>query len=109
MVVALQLVESEVVADNCQSRCKEQGILFYRFNLQLEEVIATGETDSAKLMDMIIEARKQVAYQKDFSVSAPQPGRCKQESTWEPKCGRAKKKIFKTITCGCIVAGRPLL
>ena len=67
MVVGLQLVESEVVADNCRSHCKEQGILFYCFNPQLEEVIVTGETDSAKFMDMILEARKQIPYQKDFS------------------------------------------
>ena len=67
MIVALQLVESEVVADNCRSHYKEQGILFYRFNPQLEEVIASGETDSAKLINMILEARKQIPYRKDFS------------------------------------------
>ena len=67
MIVALQLVESEVIAENCQSRCKEQGILFYRFSPQLEEVIAPGETDSAKLIDMILEARKQIPYQRNFS------------------------------------------
>ena len=67
MIVTLQLVESEVIAENCQSRCKEQGILFYRFNPQLEEVIPPGETDNAKLMDMILEARKQIPYQRDFS------------------------------------------
>ena len=72
VIVTLQLVESEVIAENCQSRCKEQGILYYRFSPQLEEVIPPGETDSAKLMDMILEARKQIPYQRDFSELALQ-------------------------------------
>lgn len=33
---------------------QEQGIPFYRFNPQLDEVIPSGETDLAKLINMLI-------------------------------------------------------
>ena len=48
-----------MVAKNCQSRCEEQGILFYRFSPQLQHVIPAGETDNEKLMDMILETKLQ--------------------------------------------------
>ena len=55
-----------MVAENFRTRCKEQGILFYRFSPQLEEEIESGETDNAKLLDMILTARKQVPNRTDF-------------------------------------------
>lgn len=33
---------------------EEQGIPFYRFNPQLDEVVPSGETDLPKLMNMLI-------------------------------------------------------
>jgi len=55
-----------VVAENCRVRCKEQGILYYRFSPQLEEEIESGETNTAKLLDMILAARKQIPDCMDF-------------------------------------------
>ena len=36
--VSFQLVESEVVSENCRSQCQEQRIAYYRFNPQLKKV-----------------------------------------------------------------------
>ena len=58
-----QLVESEAVAKNCKSRCEEQGILFYRFSPKLDEVIAAGETDNERLVNMLIKTRLQLKEQ----------------------------------------------
>ena len=51
--LSLQLLDSESVAINCMSRCKEQRIPFYRFSPTLETVIASGETDDQKLIEML--------------------------------------------------------
>lgn len=48
-----KLLDSESVAANCRSRCKEQRIPFYRFSPTLETVIASGETDDQKLIEML--------------------------------------------------------
>ena len=53
-VPSLQLVESESVARSFSSRMQEQGIPFYRFNPQLDEVIPSGETDLVRLTSMLI-------------------------------------------------------
>lgn len=55
----LQLVESEIVAKNCNMRCHEQNIPYYRFSPQLNHVIAAGETDTDKLVDMMLQTRIQ--------------------------------------------------
>ena len=60
---ALKLVESEMVAMNCKSRCEEQGIPFYRLSPILTEIVATGETDNEKLIDMMLQARLQTKEQ----------------------------------------------
>jgi len=57
-----QLADSELAAENCRSRCMGQGIPFYRFSPQLLEVIALGESDNVKLLEMILRARKQAAH-----------------------------------------------
>ena len=62
-ILSLQLVESEIVADNCKSRCAEQQIPFYRFSPQLDEVVAAGETDNEKIINMVIQAKKQTKEQ----------------------------------------------
>ena len=49
-----QLVESEAVAKNTRSRLKELGIPFYRMSPHLDEVIPSGETDTGKLLDMVM-------------------------------------------------------
>ena len=55
-----QLVESESVARSFSSRMEEQGIPFYRFNPQLDEVVPSGETDLVKLVNMVIKVSQQV-------------------------------------------------
>ena len=57
LTLVLQLVESEMVATNSQSRCREQGIPFYRFSPKLRDVIAGSETDNEKLFNMVIQTR----------------------------------------------------
>ena len=59
----VQLVETEKVAENSKSRCKEQDIPFYRLNPELKEIIPPGETDNAKLLDMLIETKVQIKEQ----------------------------------------------
>lgn len=59
----MQLVESEIVAKNCQMRCHEQDIPYYRFSPQLNHVVAAGETDTDKLLDMMLQARIQTPQQ----------------------------------------------
>lgn len=39
---------------------QEQGIPFYRFNPQLDEVIPSGETDLSKLLNMLIKVPVQL-------------------------------------------------
>ena len=53
----IQLNQSEKVARNSQSRCEEQGIPFYRFSPELDEMIAGSETDNEKLFNMVIQTR----------------------------------------------------
>ena len=68
MPVNPQIAESEVAATICQSRCIEQGIFYYRFNPQLEEVVSTSETDSDKLINMVLQARIQTPKQGMFEL-----------------------------------------
>ena len=43
-----------MVAENTKARCEGQGIPFCRFSPKLAETVATGETDNAILIDMLI-------------------------------------------------------
>lgn len=51
------------MADICKSYCEGQGIPFYRFSPHLSSLIAAGETNLDKLVDMIIETRIQTQAQ----------------------------------------------
>ena len=51
------------MAKNCRSRCEAQGILFYRFSPKLDEVVAAGETDNERLVNMLIKTRLQLKEQ----------------------------------------------
>jgi hypothetical protein len=46
-----------MVAANSKSRCKEQDIPFFRFSPKFDEIIAGGETDNEKLLNMIIKTK----------------------------------------------------
>lgn len=46
-----------MVASNSRSRCKEQDIPFFRFSPKFDELIAAGETDTEKLLNMIIKTK----------------------------------------------------
>jgi hypothetical protein len=50
--------ESETIADNVASRCKEQGIDYYRFSPQLDEVVSVGETDLDDLFKMVLKTKR---------------------------------------------------
>ena len=52
--LSLQLVESEMVAQNTKARCVGQGTPYYRFSPKLAETVATGETDNGILINMLI-------------------------------------------------------
>jgi predicted acylesterase/phospholipase RssA len=54
------LVNSELVAKNCKSRCEELGIPYFRLSPKLNTVVAAGETDNEKLVDMILQTKLQV-------------------------------------------------
>ncbi len=47
-------MQSESVAENSRSRCKEQDVPFFRFSPRFDEQIAAGETANEKLLNMII-------------------------------------------------------
>lgn len=50
----LQLGQSEATADRCKTSCDAQDIPFYRFSPMLEKKIEPTETDSRKLVDLMI-------------------------------------------------------
>lgn len=56
----LQMGDSESISDNVASRCKEQGIDYYRFSPQLDKVVSVGETDLDDLFEMILAAKKSI-------------------------------------------------
>ncbi len=51
------------MAKNCQMRCHEQDIPFYRFSPQLNHGVAAGEIENDKLLDMMLQARVQTPQQ----------------------------------------------
>ena len=55
--IQFQLVDSENVAKNMQSRMAELRIPFYRFSPHIDDVIPMGETDMVKLLNMILKVR----------------------------------------------------
>ena len=55
--VCVQLVESELVAENSKSRCAEQDIPFFRFSPTFDEIVSSGETDVDKLINMVIQTK----------------------------------------------------
>ena len=49
------------MAMNCKSRCEEQHIPFFRFCPRLSTEVLAGETDSHKLIEMILQTKYQVS------------------------------------------------
>ncbi len=45
------------MAENSKSRCEEQDIPFFRFSPTFDEIIAAGETDNEKLLNMVIKTK----------------------------------------------------
>lgn len=60
--------ESETIADNVASRCKEQGIDYYRFSPQLDRVVSVGETDIDALYNMVLTAKKSICDNRSVAV-----------------------------------------
>lgn len=50
------------------SRCKEQRIPFYRFSPTLETVIASGETDDQKLIEMLTRTKLEATNKWDKQI-----------------------------------------
>lgn len=48
------------MAENSRSRLREQRVPFYRFSPELSEVIAAGETDTTKLVDMVMKSKFEI-------------------------------------------------
>ena len=48
--------ESESIVDNVASGCKEQGIDYYRFSPQLDEVVCIGETDLDEFFRIVLKS-----------------------------------------------------
>lgn len=53
--------------ENCQSRCEEQGVRYFRLNPRLEEVVGSGETDMETLTAAILQTRKEMENRNEFS------------------------------------------
>ena len=49
-----------MVAENSRSRLRDQRVPFYRFSPELNEVIAAGETDTVKLVDMVMKSKFEI-------------------------------------------------
>ena len=80
-----QLVESEIVAKNCKTRCHEQNIPFYRFSPQLTNMVSAGETDSDKLVDMMLQTR----------IQSPQQGIAELASLFQLVANASKKNKYR--------------
>lgn len=78
-------MESEIVAKNCSMRCHEQNIPYYRFSPQLNHVIAAGETDTDKLVDMILQTR----------IQSPQQGITEVASLFQLVADASKKSRYR--------------
>lgn len=63
----LQLVEPSIADSNCNSRCEEQDISYFRLNPRLEQVVRSGETDMQILISMIIQANKEMNERREMS------------------------------------------
>ena len=67
-VYVIQVTDSEHISSNVKSRCVEQGIDYFRFSphLPVDEIIDSGETEVAKLVDMVVTARKCPVVRRDL-------------------------------------------
>ena len=57
--------EPETIAQNVSSRCREQGVEYFRFSPKLNEDISSGETDLNKLYEMVLCAKNSVTVSKE--------------------------------------------
>lgn len=73
--------ESETIADNVASRCKEQGIDYYRFSPQLDTVVSVGETDIGALFKMVLTVKKSICDNR--SVEAQGKDLAQRDALWK--------------------------
>lgn len=66
-LLAEAIVESEAVAEKCRGICEEQNIPYFRFSPSLDEKIESGETDSLKLIAMIIKTKIYISEDQDMT------------------------------------------
>ena len=50
---------------SCRSRCRDQGIEYFRFDPELEEKVDSAQHESKKLLKMILTTRKYLNDHKD--------------------------------------------
>ena len=65
--------ESESISDNVESRCKEQGIDYYRFSPLMDDVVSVGETDLDTLFKMVLIAKRSIRDNRKTQSKAPPP------------------------------------
>ena len=53
------------VHSNCDCRCREQGIDYFRFNPELDDVVDSGQIQTKKLLTMLWETKKYLHKEKD--------------------------------------------
>ena len=57
LLFSVQILQSDEVASQCAYRCQKLGIKYYRFNPHLKETVSITETDTRKLINMILRSR----------------------------------------------------
>lgn len=68
MYVCLQLGQSENIAERCKASCAAQDIPFYRFSPPLDKKVEPTETDSRKLIDIMITSRINMHTREDYKL-----------------------------------------
>ena len=88
----LQMGESETISENVASRCKEQGIDYYRFSPQLDTVVSVGETDIGALFKMVLTAKKSI---RDNRSSEAQRKDLSHTPDWDALCKKGTRALLK--------------
>ena len=71
--LSMQLGQSEAIADRCQANCAAQDIPFYRFSPPLDRKIEPTETDTRRLIDVMITARINMHTREDYKLDKMLP------------------------------------
>lgn len=53
------------VHSNCECRCREQGIAYFRLNPELDDGVGSGQIETKVLLSMLWETKKYLHKEKD--------------------------------------------